>query len=637
MAEKHSSPMYDTDEYDLITCSLCYETFQDPRGLPCLHSFCCKCLENLVGQTKNACNIPSQLKCPLCLEVHILHKGVAGLPRDVKTIKFLGYREAKRAAIEGNDEDHCPEHCNSPLKFYCKEEKCEVSICEECWMADHADHSVVPLSRRLEEINKKFLNEVESIENCLIEQIKTLVMAKEDHVKDGRALKEEVKAVVIKCKDKLDKVQTNILAAIETNLTEQDENFKTLLVKLYQRQETLDKLKRPLQASCDLGKIEHDNITQIRTLRNDADTCNFSVLKPQIRVNLQMIRDCMSYEVVQKSIFEATGSDPSQVHKIQDHDKRCKAPRHSTGDSNDKVQEEQHTPNPCSTENSEQFSVTLEYKQSWPCRKSSLHSTTVTYLEEHGLVTIREGKLYKNSKKEYLEIIPRGDVHSFHEGLSTVKLNGVEYLAALNSKENEISLFRVRPCYFIELTIPVRYRPVNLLSGTANMLFYTQGTKHKTDHRDQLLCYCTDDKKISWTVSTRVNIRSMCAVGETSEMLDPFVVCAYQCPAVCPMEWIALAAYGKELPHLKWTITYEQLDPDAANFDLRDMAFDGKHLIVLNYDVGVYAVKPDGSVTCKVTVQGNISRVYPRALCFNPKSRCLTAVDADRISEYKIS
>ena len=31
-------------EEDMLSCSVCMEEYEDPRALPCLHTFCYKCL-----------------------------------------------------------------------------------------------------------------------------------------------------------------------------------------------------------------------------------------------------------------------------------------------------------------------------------------------------------------------------------------------------------------------------------------------------------------------------------------------------------------------------------------------------------------------------------------------------------------
>ena len=53
----------------LLECSICLVTFDDPRTLPCLHSFCKKCLENFVdGKCED------ELNCPLCRSKFALNK-----------------------------------------------------------------------------------------------------------------------------------------------------------------------------------------------------------------------------------------------------------------------------------------------------------------------------------------------------------------------------------------------------------------------------------------------------------------------------------------------------------------------------------------------------------------------------------
>ena len=68
------------------TCEKCDNYYTDPRMLPCLHSFCLKCLEKEL-ETKDT------LQCPECNEVVPLpENGVAGLPQDL--------RKANEAEIE---------------------------------------------------------------------------------------------------------------------------------------------------------------------------------------------------------------------------------------------------------------------------------------------------------------------------------------------------------------------------------------------------------------------------------------------------------------------------------------------------------------------------------------------------------
>ena len=62
---------------EALTCDVCTELFEDPRILPCHHSFCSKCIGNL--QTSNP-NIGYTLRCPICKK--ITNENVDTFPSD---------------------------------------------------------------------------------------------------------------------------------------------------------------------------------------------------------------------------------------------------------------------------------------------------------------------------------------------------------------------------------------------------------------------------------------------------------------------------------------------------------------------------------------------------------------------------
>lgn len=70
-----------------LTCSVCYSLFSDPRVLPCSHTFCKTCLDNLLQVSTNYSiwrphRLP--LKCPNCRSVvELPPMGVDALPTNV--------------------------------------------------------------------------------------------------------------------------------------------------------------------------------------------------------------------------------------------------------------------------------------------------------------------------------------------------------------------------------------------------------------------------------------------------------------------------------------------------------------------------------------------------------------------------
>lgn len=76
----------ETLEEDL-TCSVCYSLFSDPRVLPCSHTFCKTCLDNLLQVSNNYSiwrTLRLPLKCPNCRStVELPLAGVEALPSNV--------------------------------------------------------------------------------------------------------------------------------------------------------------------------------------------------------------------------------------------------------------------------------------------------------------------------------------------------------------------------------------------------------------------------------------------------------------------------------------------------------------------------------------------------------------------------
>ncbi|XP_052780296.1 uncharacterized protein LOC128217293 [Mya arenaria] len=51
---------------DLLHCSICLEKFQQPRALPCLHTFCHLCLQEFIDTSARKGNLSSGFECPVC-------------------------------------------------------------------------------------------------------------------------------------------------------------------------------------------------------------------------------------------------------------------------------------------------------------------------------------------------------------------------------------------------------------------------------------------------------------------------------------------------------------------------------------------------------------------------------------------
>ena len=95
---------------DITECCICNDIFTDPRMLPCIHSFCLKCLEQTRSGSRTAQKVVT-ISCPVCRqEVTIPPEGFSGLQKN-----FFMERLVKMAAIL-NHTTHLP---------------CELHVCHE--------------------------------------------------------------------------------------------------------------------------------------------------------------------------------------------------------------------------------------------------------------------------------------------------------------------------------------------------------------------------------------------------------------------------------------------------------------------------------------------------------------------------
>ena len=76
---------------DDLKCGTCLELFQDPRSLPCLHTFCLECIKRTI-------NGSNTFKCPLCRAVHKLSEEKAELlPVDQYAVQELPLRRLQQS------------------------------------------------------------------------------------------------------------------------------------------------------------------------------------------------------------------------------------------------------------------------------------------------------------------------------------------------------------------------------------------------------------------------------------------------------------------------------------------------------------------------------------------------------------
>ncbi|XP_066476625.1 tripartite motif-containing protein 59 isoform X2 [Tiliqua scincoides] len=201
-----------------LTCSICYSIFDDPRVLPCSHTFCRNCLESVLQLSSNfsiwrPLRLP--LKCPNCRSiVEIPPSGTDSLP-----VNF-----ALKAIIEKyRQEDHpdvatCNEHYRQPLNVYCLLDR--KLVCGHCLtIGKHHGHPIDDLQSaylKEKETPKKLLEQLTDkhwSEVCLlIENLEKLKAQCEDIVRED---KETLLQYFKRLNDALDHKKQALLAVLD--------------------------------------------------------------------------------------------------------------------------------------------------------------------------------------------------------------------------------------------------------------------------------------------------------------------------------------------------------------------------------------------------------------------------------------
>ena len=239
---------------DQVSCSVCMCTFTDPKQLPCLHSFCLQCLNDI----QRSSGVHGQITCPECRrQFQIPGSGTPSeLPTnfrinsllDVLTIKecstanvkcgncdkrsaqtlycfqccsfwceecILGHniirtnKEHKTLALKDfQDQDlqavlqrpaFCQKkhHEKEELKFFCK--SCKVAICNTCAVTLHEGHGKMPLQEAADACKIQI--------NSMISSLKDKMVEKRKEVEQLNQKSMEVQAQVADVKSQ---VQTNV-------------------------------------------------------------------------------------------------------------------------------------------------------------------------------------------------------------------------------------------------------------------------------------------------------------------------------------------------------------------------------------------------------------------------------------------
>ena len=141
------------DRREFLTCILCMDIFEDPRLLPCTHTFCCKCLDRLITRVAS----PS-FHCPMCQELTTVPAGGATAFKVNRYILPEDLVKAKNWTL-------CLTH-NKVLEFYCN--RCPEAICLNCKLTEHEGHPTTDIFKAAEKAQKDLSRDKSRLQSAVI-------------------------------------------------------------------------------------------------------------------------------------------------------------------------------------------------------------------------------------------------------------------------------------------------------------------------------------------------------------------------------------------------------------------------------------------------------------------------------------
>ena len=260
----------------LLECAFCFEVYQDPRMLPCGHTFCLRCLQQQyeTGQNKPKCGIcraqwtvseqgvaslpknfvaqncitlfPSLNECgmandglehgkveyfcidcwdPLCVSCKEVH-------RRTKLTRNHSVKNTTEISKEDVDEykrqvaSLCPHHKNQELTLFCT--NCKEIGCATCIIKSHSKHDCTDLI----EADKNFIEDINSSLDEL-RQAKEDANSRLDNIaKSIKALDIDHKKSINSLKDFIDDVKMRLRTLLDTAISELEQCQKSTMLAM---------------------------------------------------------------------------------------------------------------------------------------------------------------------------------------------------------------------------------------------------------------------------------------------------------------------------------------------------------------------------------------------------------------------
>ena len=240
-----------------LTCAVCLSIFTDPKLLPCFHTFCALCIQDVADRHQG-----SYFPCPACHEHTSLPPGGAAALQSNFYIRREELDVARKREV-------CLTHEGKEKELFCVD--CDKAVCVKCVAIEHVKHDIVDSHTAADRVRDKLPERKTDFDNAIVQVEEQIKATKEEQkaVSDKTAAVErnirERHATIVAAADKfrdealdsLRSVSTDIDREIANRLKEQEGNL-----------EKLKKISRQLEQTLRDGTA-HDILTIEKEIRSE--------------------------------------------------------------------------------------------------------------------------------------------------------------------------------------------------------------------------------------------------------------------------------------------------------------------------------------------------------------------------------
>ncbi|MBN3303501.1 TRI13 protein, partial [Amia calva] len=255
-----------------LTCPICCCLFEDPRVLPCSHSFCKKCLEGILEGSRSPAWRPP-FKCPTCRK-ETSHNGINSLQSNYAlrgiVEKYNAIKHTPRMAL-------CRTHSGQPLNIFCSTDL--KLICGFCaTTGQHKGHTFCALEDAYEQEKAAFDELSQSMESWRSADVLSCLESLE-------ASKKKALQLVSRDSQRVTEYFDKLIHTLEQKKNEILSDFETLkLVVMQTFDPEINKLRTVLEEQRRaLGIAE--------TFRDAPDPLSFLLQMQEFREKLGIIRE----------------------------------------------------------------------------------------------------------------------------------------------------------------------------------------------------------------------------------------------------------------------------------------------------------------------------------------------------------